>query len=265
VGSLEGRSLGDRLAPWLAGPEHAGILTDFDGTLAQIVDDPAAAVPLDGVPSVLARLALRYARVAVISGRPVTYLVERLGRESRDTRVILVGLYGLERARGGEVEEVAAATAWRPVVDLVAAAAAAEAPAGVGVEHKGLAVTLHVRTASEHLGWVEAWSATQAAATGLIAHPGRMSVELRPPVDADKGTVVEELATGLDAVCFIGDDRGDLPAFAALARLAAAGRDTLAIAVNSDEAPIELLAAADVVVDGPVGVLDLLEALAPSR
>ncbi|HSS11457.1 MAG TPA: hypothetical protein VLL25_16350, partial [Acidimicrobiales bacterium] len=90
-------------------------------------------------------------------------------------------------------------------------------------------------------------------------------VELRPPVEADKGTVVEELASGLDAVCFIGDDRGDLPAFAALARLAAEGRDTLAIAVNSDEAPTELLAAADVVVDGPSGVLDLLEALAPSR
>jgi trehalose 6-phosphate phosphatase len=250
-----------RLAPWLARPEHAGILTDFDGTLAPIVDDPAAAVPLDGVPSVLTRLALRYARVAVISGRPVAYLVDHLGGASG---VLLVGLYGLERARGGQVDEVLEAAAWRPVVDQVATVAAAEAPAGVGVEHKGLAVTLHVRTAPEHLGWVETWSSRQAAGTGLIVHPGRMSVELRPPVEADKGTVVAELASGLDAVCFMGDDRGDLPAFAALARLAAAGCDTLAIAVNSDEAPTELLAAADLVVDGPVGVLDLLETLAPS-
>ncbi len=40
-----------------------------------------------------------------------------------------------------------------------------------------------------------------------------MSVELRPPVKTDKGTVVDELASGLGAACFFGDDLGDLPAF----------------------------------------------------
>jgi trehalose 6-phosphate phosphatase len=260
VGSSPDRLAHDRLVPWLARPQRAAILTDFDGTLAPIVDDPAAAVPLAGVPGALARLSARYARVAVISGRPVAYLLDRLAGADG---VILSGLYGLERARGDQVEEGAAATPWRPIVEQVATAASAEAPAGVGVEHKGLAVTLHVRTAPEHLGWVETWSATQAAATGLTAHPGRMSIELRPPVEADKGTVVIELAEGLDAVLFVGDDRGDLPAFAALTRLAAEGRDTLAVAVDSDEVPAELLAAADVVVRGPAGVLDLFEALAP--
>ncbi len=46
-----------------------------------------------------------------------------------------------------------------------------------------------------------------------------MSWELRPPVPTDKGTVVTELAAGLAAVCFVGDDTGDLPAFEALRRL----------------------------------------------
>jgi trehalose 6-phosphate phosphatase len=252
----------DRLSPWLTHPRQAAILTDFDGTLAPIVADPAKAIPLPGVPATLVSLAARYGRVAVISGRPVAYLVEHLGGEGELDGVTLVGLYGLERVRGGRVEEVSAAARWRPVVDRVARAASEEAPSDVGVEHKGLALTLHVRTAPEHRGGVESWAAAQAEATGLVAHPGRMSVELRPPVDTDKGTVVTELADGLDAVCYLGDDRGDLPAFAALSRISESGRDVLAVAVRSDESPAELLAAADLVVEGPAGVLELLETLA---
>lgn len=252
----------DRLSPWLTRPGRSAILTDFDGTLAPIVDDPTKAVPLPGVPATLAALGSRYARVAVISGRPVAYLVEHLGAEVEASGVTLVGLYGLETVRGGQVQEVSSASHWRPVVDQVAREAEAEAPAGVGVEHKGLAVTLHVRAAPECLGWVETWAAAHAASSGLVAHPGRMSVELRPPLETDKGTVVTELAAGLDAVCYLGDDRGDLPAFAALSRLSQAGRDVLAVAVRSHEAPPELLGAANLVVEGPAGVLELLQALA---
>jgi trehalose 6-phosphate phosphatase len=238
------------------------VFTDFDGTLAPIVTDPAAAGPLPGAPATLARLAERFARVAVISGRPVAYLLDQLPGSGA---VILSGLYGLERARAGTVEQVPEAAAWRDVVGRVAEAAEAEAPTGVHVERKGLAVTLHVRNAPEQSDWVTQWAADQAVRTGLVAHPGKMSVELRPPVEADKGTVVAELAAGLDAVCFLGDDRGDLPAFAALSTLSAAGVHTLAVAVASDEAPAELLEAADVVVAGPEQALSLLDVLAGER
>jgi trehalose 6-phosphate phosphatase len=70
------------------------------------------------------------------------------------------------------------------------------------------------------------------------------------------------LAAGLTAVCFAGDDNGDLPAFAVLGRLAAAGVATLAVAVGGPETPTAVLSAADVVVDGPPGLLSLLDALA---
>jgi trehalose 6-phosphate phosphatase len=80
-------------------------------------------------------------------------------------------------------------------------------------------------------------------------------------VPTDKGSVVSELAAGLRAVCFVGDDTGDLPAFAALTALRAAGVHTLAVAVSSPETPRQLLDASDLVVDGPAGVLDFLEAL----
>jgi trehalose 6-phosphate phosphatase len=88
-----------------------------------------------------------------------------------------------------------------------------------------------------------------------------MSFELHPPIAADKGTAVRDLADGLAAVCFLGDDLGDLPAFAELQRLADEGVATVRVAVRSDEAPEELLDAADVVVDGPEGARDLLRQL----
>jgi trehalose 6-phosphate phosphatase len=75
--------------------------------------------------------------------------------------------------------------------------------------------------------------------------------------------VVEERATslGLQGVAFGGDDVVDLPGFEALDRLDERGVMTVRVAVSSDEAPDELLARADVVVEGPEGMLDWLRSL----
>jgi trehalose 6-phosphate phosphatase len=89
-----------------------------------------------------------------------------------------------------------------------------------------------------------------------------MSVELRPPVEIDKGTAVAEMSSGLAAVCFMGDDQGDMPAFAQLSLLRAAGAATLAVAVAADETPRDLAAAADLIVEGPAGAVAFLEMLA---
>jgi trehalose 6-phosphate phosphatase len=242
------------------------VFVDFDGTLAPIVDDPDAARPIEGAPAVLADLAGRYGRVAVISGRPVSFLLAHFGRPAHlgdpAPGVVLIGLYGLERAVGGEVRQSPGAAQWRPVVDAAATSAEAAAPAGVRVERKGLTVTLHYRGADEQAGWTATFATELAAASGLVGHPGKKSWELRPPVPTDKGTVVEELAAGLDAVCYAGDDMGDVPAFAALARLRAAGVATLAVAAGGTETPAQLIEAADLVVEGPAGVLQLLQGLA---
>ncbi len=73
--------------------------------------------------------------------------------------------------------------------------------------------------------------------------------------------VVRERAEGLAAAAFAGDDRVDLPGFDALDELAAEGMTTVRVGVRSDEAPPELLDRADVVVEGPAGVVNLLSAL----
>ncbi|MDQ2729901.1 MAG: trehalose-phosphatase [Actinomycetota bacterium] len=248
------------LAPFLDRPQRAALLTDFDGTLAPIVDDPNAAVALPGTAEVLTRLAVRFGVVGVISGRSVSYLLDRLGPAA--SALSLRGVYGLERADFGQVSEQDDLAEWRDVLGHVADQADRDAPEGVGVERKGLAVTLHVRNAPAAAEWMASFADAVVADHGLATHPGRMSVEIRPPVDIDKGTVVRELGAGMDAVCFLGDDRGDLPAFAALVDLRRAGAATLAVAVSSPEAPADLLDQADLVVDGPTEAQALLRQLA---
>lgn len=196
--------------------------------------------------------------VAVISGRPAAYLAEHLAGAGR-TR--LYGLYGLEQATADGVLTAPGAEIWRQPVDEAVRRAEAEAAPGVTIEHKGLTVTLHYRAVPDAGPSIEAAAKAIAAEVGLVTHPGKMSVELRPPLSIDKGTVVTQLSVELTNVAFAGDDVGDLPAFAALRDMRAAGRTTLAVVANGPETPQPVLAAADIAVDGPGGIVDLLESV----
>ena len=245
-------------APFVADPATAGVFTDFDGTLAPIVDVPDGAVPLPGVREVLDDLSERVASVGVVSGRPVGFLQRWLD----GPRVVLSGLYGLETAIGGERLDHPRIGAWREAIDDVVAAAGADGPAGMVVEHKGVSVTLHFREHPEAAPGVLAWARRQADRSGLELRSARMSVELHPPVGTDKGAVLATLAEGLRSACFFGDDIGDLPAFTALDGLREQGVSVAKVVVRSTELPPEVAAAADVTVDGPEEALGLLRALA---
>jgi trehalose 6-phosphate phosphatase len=248
-------------APLVARPADSGFLVDFDGSLAPIVARPEDARPLPGAGTVLTRLARRLGRVAVVSGRSVEFLVAHLPVDG----VALAGLYGLEALRDGErVVDPRVA----PYVEAIAAAAteAERRLPGVLVERKGeVSVTLHWRTTPGREAEVRVVAADLAAAHGLEApQRGKQSVELRPPVPVDKGTAVEALLEGLAIGAFAGDDAGDLPAFAALDRMVATGRldHVVRVGVRSEEAPAEVVAEADLVVDGPEGLLAVLVHLA---
>lgn len=234
------------------------MLVDFDGTLSPIVVDPADAKPLSGASEALLALARRYRVVAVLSGRPVSFLEPMI-----PASVVISGLYGLEVVRDGERADHPFAGAWREVIDDVVAQSRARGPVGMRVESKGLSITLHYRGHPEIRDDVQAWAAHQSARSGLRVGVARMSYELHPPIDSDKGTAVEDLVGTLTAVSYMGDDVGDLPAFAALDRLASRGLHTVKVAVGSSEAPAALIDAADLVVDGPGGAVDLLQRLLP--
>ena len=248
------------LEPIRAHPASSAILLDFDGTLSHIVEDPAAARPVEGVPQLLGALAARYRVVAVVSGRPAEFLAEHL-RSAVGVR--LIGMYGLEevgRPSGPSIDP-ATLERWRPVMADLATIAEQEAPPGAWVEHKPLGFTLHYRGAPEAEGWARGFADRQRHA-GIVVQPGRMAVELRPGIDADKGTVVRALAGPCRAACCFGDDLGDLAAFDALGELAGRGVHVARIAVRDDESPSAVTDAADLVVEGPDGAIELIRALA---
>lgn len=196
------------------------------------------------------------ATVAIISGRPLEYL-----QGCFDGRFVLSGLYGLEFQRDGVFSVHEGAEPWQDVVADAVARARNELPTEVVVEPKGLALTLHYRESPGTRAVVEEWAHCEASQSGLVVAEARMSVELNPPIEVDKGTVVAELAVESGAVraCYLGDDRADLAAFAALRALPI---DTVSVAVQGTETPSEVLDAADLVVAGPSEVLALLQALA---
>lgn len=248
------------LEPIRAHPASSAVFLDFDGTLSHIVEDPAAARPVEGVPELLGALGARYRVVAVVSGRPAGFLAQHLGSAAG---VRLIGMYGLEEVGrpAGPSADQATLDRWRPIMAELAARAEREAPHGASVEHKSLGFTLHFRGAPEAGEWAREFAARERDA-GLVIQPGRMAVELRPGIESDKGTVVVALAGGCRAACCFGDDLGDLPAFAALGELAAQGVRVARIAVRDDESPRAVAEAADLVVEGPAGAIELLRALA---
>ena len=295
----------DGVVDWLtADPARTGLLADFDGTLSSIVDDPEAATPLAGVVSTLHGLASRLAVVAVVSGRPARFLVDRLALEGSPGRLHAYGLHGLEHTTGSGIEVAPAVLAWQEPLRAAWDDLERGAPPGIVLEDKGFGLTLHWRLASSpaaaQLG--RALADQVAAAHGLHVRPGRASVELVPPVGVDKGTVVlewgrrlastagvaarrgseagEAARLGSEAgeasllgseagraprLAFFGDDVGDELAFEALAVLASGGTaHALRVAVRSAEAPSSLLDTADVVLDEPAEAARVL-ALALER
>jgi trehalose 6-phosphate phosphatase len=134
---------------------------------------------------------------------------------------------------------------------------------GARLEDKRAALVVHVRETSDPAAAaarLRAPLARLAAAAGLDLLEGKMVLELAP-AGAGKGAAVRALAEGAAAVLVAGDDAADLDAFAAARELAGSGLAVGLVAVGGPETPAEVVAAADEVVDGPEGLLDLLASM----
>lgn len=260
----------DGLAALLADPRTAVIGLDFDGTLAPIVADPEQARAHPEAVSAIAALAPKVASVAVITGRPAGVAVRYGG---------FAGVPGLEHLTvlghyGAERWDAVTGTVTAPAPHPGVAAVRAELPGvleqvgawqGTWIEEKGRAVAVHTRRAQDPQAAFEALReplTDLATRHGLIVEPGRMVLELRPP-GMDKGVALAEhvRATGARTVVYAGDDLGDLPAYAAVDKLRSDGVPGLLVCSGSTEVT-ELAERADLVVDGPEGVVALLRAIA---
>jgi trehalose 6-phosphate phosphatase len=225
-------------------PQLAGLFLDFDGVLAPIVDRPDDARPPEEVRRELARLAQRYALVAVVSGRAGDDVRSRVGVDG----VVVVGSHGLEL--DPEASE------WRERIDAFAATVA-----WPDVERKTLTVVFHYRTALDESAARATLEdvAERARDAGLRASFGRKVLEVMPPLETNKGTAVRRLlaGAGLRRALVAGDDTTDLDAFHALDGLELAVR----VAVAADESPPELRDAADIVVTSTEELLELLRCM----
>ncbi len=250
-------------------PTGLAVCLDFDGTLTEIVDRPDQAAPVDGIAAALSDVAARALVTAIISGRPVEYLVSRLPVLPK---VRYLGLYGTAELIDGIVVLDPAAERLRPTVEAARLDLEADPTvrkSGAFIEPKPLSVAVHLRrlSASEREHWAAPLQAVATAVAerhGLRLEGGRLVWELSVPNASDKGRAVRRVVaeSGAAAVLVVGDDLGDVPGFAAAADLRAEGIIAVRVAVNSTEAPASLLEAADLVVEGPSGVLAVLREIA---
>jgi trehalose 6-phosphate phosphatase len=234
----------DLVARLAEDPTQAAILLDVDGTLAPIVPRPEDAHVPAATQKELRRLHNRYALVACVSGRA--------GADARRIvgvpELLYVGNHGLE------LEPESAA--WRErLARLLTEVDWAK------TEDKGLSASFHYRDSPDEDAARTSLEAVAARAreAGLVTRWGRKVLEVLPPVEANKGTAIRRLLASrrLRRALYAGDDTTDLDGFRALDGLELGVR----VAVASAEGPAELGAAADVVVDGPEGMAELLRSL----
>lgn len=248
------------LAALQADPGQAVVALDYDGTLAPVVDRPQDAVPAPGALAALTALAPQVGMLALVTGRPADVVVE-LGGLAGVPGLVVLGQYGAQRWHDGVLSgaaELPGVTGARldlpPLLEVE----------GAWLEDKGLSLVVHTRVAPDPTGALArlAGPVTQVGRRhGLEVHRGRLVLELRPP-GFDKGAALASLCEPApSALVFAGDDLGDLAGFDELGRQRSRGVPGLAVCSASAEGPAALRERADLVVDGPAGVVALLVGL----
>ncbi len=256
-------SLAESLEPMRADPAHAAVLLDIDGTLAPIVRHASDAAVPESTRGLLIAIARRYGTVACISGRAATDARQIVAIGS----ISYVGNHGCEVLAAGAVD-VVLDPALAPWIDRVRRfAGQANSPAvaklRVRTEDKGPIQAFHWRGAPDEEAAAAALQEVADAAqeAGFVIHWGRKVLEIRPPLEIDKGRGITGLLRDGDAVTgvYVGDDETDVDAFRGLREVLAGG--ALCVGVRSDETPARLEREADLMVDGPPGVRELLKGL----
>lgn len=245
------------------------LMLDIDGTLAPIAPRPeAAAVPAETL-SALSRLTSATAvHVAVVSGRAAVDAFRMVPIAATWT----IGNHGMEwRSPNGEAQVLESA---RPYAAVVAEAVSALAPSvravrGAILEDKQWTLSLHFRLVDQ--GAVPALEASArdiAAKLGLRVTEGKKVMELRPPIDVNKGTAALDFAhrigalEGEGSMLYAGDDRTDEDAFRALRPH---GRAVTVRVMGAADDPQRVSTSAELTIDSPEEMRRLLLWLADRR
>jgi len=225
-------------------PSEVVLVTDFDGTLADIVPDPALTVARPEALQALSRLVRLLADVIVLSSRTNPHLESLVPISG----VRLIGDSGLAIPRHAHKEALDSFNA--DVAVLLSRIA------GAWFEVKPASSAIHFRNANlsgeEMLALLEPLLESRP----LAAYLGRKVIEVHAP-KAGKGSALAALLPGEDpggVVCF-GDDENDRSMFEYVSSLEL---PHVCVGVSSAEAPAHLFDHCDIVVSGPQEAAALL-------
>lgn len=236
--------------------ERIGLITDMDGTVSPIVPVPSDAKPTEKNRDLLQQLNQRLALVAVVSGRAVDDVRQRVNLPE----LTYAGNHGLERWQNGEVELAPQAKPYRPNIEKAMHQIKELMPDGMWVEDKQATLSVHYRDTDNPAKTAEHYHShfeEIAVSNDLKLFQGRMIFELRPPLDIDKGTIFKQLIEeySLDAAFYLGDDTTDADALKMAQHLRQKNICySVSIGVESDETPDIVTVSSDVMVDGISGV-----------
>lgn len=225
-------------------PGNVMLVTDFDGTLAEIVQDPAAAQARPDSLEALQELVSHLADVIVLSSRPPAQL-EKLVPLSG---VRLIGDSGLAIPRRTQKEALDRFNA--------AASKLLEQIPGAWLEVKPASTTIHFRQTNMTGEQMLALLKAMLDGARLEAALGKKVVEVHA-LKAGKGSALRALLPSVDpggVVCF-GDDENDRSLFETVSSLEI---PHMCVGVWSPEAPHDLFALCDLVVPGPAGAARVL-------
>jgi len=241
------------------------LATDFDGTLSTITPTPQMARIHPGCRDGLVKLSDELGLVVVLSGRQVEEVRQLVGLPG----VVYIGNHGLERWEKNKKYVEPRAFQYASAIRNILGRARQELKLpGLLFEEKGITASIHYRSAQDPVAArkrIASLLRDLAREPGLKVLEGRRVVELRPPLDLNKGTALLDLLRKYDVrgVIYAGDDKTDLDAFRAIHRWGIQEeRRALAVGVISPEMPHGLMEDSDLVVEGVKGVAEFLAILA---
>jgi trehalose 6-phosphate phosphatase len=226
-------------------PAEVILVTDFDGTLAEIVQDPAGASARPEALAALNELVMLLADVIVLSSRPLAQL-ETLVPISG---VRLIGDSGLALPRHAQKEALDRFNA--DTGKLL------QRIPGSWLEVKPASTAIHFRNTDMNGEQMLALLQPLLDGARLSATLGRKVIEVHAP-KAGKGSALAALLPGEDpggVVCF-GDDENDRSMFEYVGTLEV---PHWSVGVWSPEAPANLFEQCDLVVPGPMGATAVME------
>ena len=243
---------------YLKDPQRTAIITDTDGTISEIAPTPQEAHVDEEMRKILRKISERYRVLAFISGRPVHEALRMVGVPE----AIYVGNHGLEYIINGRYERLREVDDYLPIIRKCAIELKKKTPdENIIFEDKGICYSIHYRQCPDPKLTEERIMDTlreMPESRRIRVDHGRMLVELKPPVEYNKGLIVRKIIEESDvsSAVYLGDDVTDADAFRELRKLESEMMIKAAsVIVLSEEIPDEIKDSASFYVSGVPEVL----------